>query len=98
MAPHTKRRIVTAAVAAACYALLWTAVALHWKWLNSIDSAILAPLHSYGVKRPGWVRFWNVFATVFGPEAFRLVGAVVVVVEALRRDLRAVLLVLTVIE
>jgi membrane-associated phospholipid phosphatase len=85
-------------IAAACYALLWTAVALHWKWLNSIDSAVLDPLHAHGVKRPGWVRFWNVLSTVFGPGGFQIVGAAVVVVAVLRRNLRAVLFVLAAIE
>jgi membrane-associated phospholipid phosphatase len=98
MASRTKWCIVTAVIAVAFYALLWTAVALHWKWLNTIDSAVLAPLHSYGVAHPGWVRFWNVLSTVFGPAGFQLVGVAVVVVAVLRRNLRAVLLVLTAIE
>jgi undecaprenyl-diphosphatase len=86
------------ALAAASYAVLWIAVAQHWKWLNSIDSAVLDPLHSYGVKRPGWVQFWNVLSTVFGPEGFQIVGAAVVVVAVLRRNLRTVLFVLAAIE
>jgi membrane-associated phospholipid phosphatase len=98
VASRTKWCILTAVLAAACYALLWIAVALHWKWLNSIDSAVLNPLHSYGVKRPGWVRFWNVLSTVFGPEGFQIVGAAVVVVAVLLRNLRAVLFVLATIE
>jgi membrane-associated phospholipid phosphatase len=95
---HRTAATVAAAVAAACYALLWAGIALHWQWLSSFDSAVLDPLHSYGVKRPGWVRFWEVLSTVFGPEAFRLVGVAVVVVAALRRHLRVVLFALATME
>jgi undecaprenyl-diphosphatase len=95
---HRTAVILTAALAAATYAILWTAAALHWKWLNTIDYGVLNPLHAYGVKRPGWVRFWNVLSTVFGPEAFRLVGAAAIIVALLWRHLRAVLFVLTAIE
>jgi len=41
MAQRTKWWIATAVIAVASYAVLWIAVALHWKWLNSIDSAVL---------------------------------------------------------
>jgi membrane-associated phospholipid phosphatase len=98
MAQRTKWWIATAVIAVASYAVLWIAVALHWKWLNSIDSAVLDPLHAYGVKHPGWVRFWNVLSTVFGPEGFQIVGAAVVVVALLQRNLRIVLFVLATIE
>jgi undecaprenyl-diphosphatase len=95
---HRTAAILTAALAAATYAILWIAVALHWKWLNTIDYGVLGPLHAYGVKHPGWVRFWNVLSTVFGPEAFRLVGAAAIIVALRRRHLRAALFVLTAIE
>ena len=98
MAQRTKWWIATAVIAVASYAVLWIAVALHWKWLNSIDSAVLDPLHAYGVKHPGWVRFWNVLSTVFGREGFQIVGAAVVVVALLQRNLRIVLFVLATIE
>jgi membrane-associated phospholipid phosphatase len=88
----------TAAPAAVCYTVLWVAFARHLQWLNAIDSAMLDPLHAYGVKHPGWLRFWDVLCTVLGPEAFRLVGVGVAVVVALRRNARAVLFVLTTIE
>lgn len=87
-----------AALAAVCYALLWVGFAAHWEWLKTIDSAMLDPLHSCGVKHPAWVRFWDALCTVFGPEAFRLVGIGVIVVAVLRRNVRVVLLVLTTIE
>jgi membrane-associated phospholipid phosphatase len=98
VAQRTKWCILTAVIAAAVYAILWTAVALHWKWLHTIDSAVLDPLHSYGMKRPGWVRFWNALTIVFGPDGFQIIGAAVVVVALLRRNLRAVLFVLATME
>jgi membrane-associated phospholipid phosphatase len=98
MAHRGKWWSVTAALAAVCYAVLWVAIARHWAWLNTIESAVLEPLHAYGVKHPAWVWFWDVLSTVLGPEAFRLVGAGVVIVAVLRRNLGAVLFVLTAIE
>ncbi len=80
-----------------CYAVLWLAYALHWAWLPAVDDAALRPLYDYGVKHPGWVRFWDVLCTMLGPSAFRLVGAVVVAVAVLRRNLRVILFVLTTI-
>jgi membrane-associated phospholipid phosphatase len=87
-----------AALAAACFAVLWVGFAVHWEWLRTIDSAVLDPLHSYGVKHPAWVRFWDALCTVFGPGTFRLVGIGVIVVAVRRRNLRVVLFVLTTIE
>jgi membrane-associated phospholipid phosphatase len=84
-------------VAALCYAVLWLAYALHWSWLPAVDDVALRPLHDYGVKHPGWLRFWDVLCTVFGPSAFRLAGAALVVVAVVRRNLRAILFVLTTI-
>jgi membrane-associated phospholipid phosphatase len=98
MAHRGKFWSATAALAVVCYTVLWIAFARHWEWLNAIDSAVLDPLHAYGVKHPGWLRFWDVLCTLLGPEAFRLVGAGVVVFAALRRNVRAVLFVLTTIE
>jgi len=90
--------VAAVAVAAALlYALLWLAYALQWAWLQEVDDAALQPLHDYGVKHPGWVQFWEVLCTVFGPAAFRLVGAGVVVAAILRRNVRVILFVVTAI-
>ena len=88
---------VLAAAAALCYAVLWLAYALHWSWLQAVDDAVLQPLYDYGAKYPGWVRFWDVLCAVFSPSTFRLVGAVVVMVEIVRRNLRVILFVVTAI-
>lgn len=89
--------LLVAVAAAALYALLWLGYALGWRWLQSADDAALRSLYDYGVKHPGWVRFWVVICTVFSPETFRLVGAGVVVVAVFRRNLRVVLFVVATI-
>jgi undecaprenyl-diphosphatase len=97
MARHWTWWIATAALAVVCYVVLWLGCALHWAWLPTMDYAVLDPLHAFGVKHPAWVRFWNVFCTVFSPEGFRLLGAVAVVGAVLRRNLRVILFLLTTI-
>jgi membrane-associated phospholipid phosphatase len=97
MARHWTWWIATAALAVVCYVVLWLGCALHWAWLSTMDYAVLDPLHAFGVKHPTWVRFWNVFCTVFSPEGFRLLGAVAVVGAVLRRNLRVILFLLTTI-
>ena len=84
-----------ATAAVIVYALLWLAYALRWGWLQAVDDAVLQPLYDYGAKHPGWVQFWDVLCTVFSPAAFRLVGAAIVIVAVFRRNLRAILFVLT---
>lgn len=97
MARHWAWWIATAVLAVVCYGMLWLGCALHWAWLTTIDNAVLDPLHAFGVKHPGWLRFWDVFCTVFSPEGFRLLGAAAVVVAVLRRDVRVILFLLTTI-
>lgn len=89
--------IATAVLAVGCYVVLWLGCALHWAWLTRADYAVLNPLHAFGVKHLAWVRFWDVFCTVFSPEGFRVLGLVVAVVAALQRKLRVVLFLLTTI-
>lgn len=81
----------SAAVALAVYALMWIGYISQWNWLTTLDSAALEALHRYGVAHPGWVTAWDVFCTVLGPTAFRLLTLVVIVVALVRRDLRAAL-------
>lgn len=97
MARHRAWWIAAAVLAVAGYLVLWLGCALHWAWLTRMDYAVLDPLHAFGVKHPAWVRFWDLFCTVFSPEGFRLLGAVAVVVALLRRNVRLVLLLLTTI-
>lgn len=84
-------------LAVVCYVVLWLGCALHWAWLQTMDDAVLNPLHAFGVKHRAWVRFWDVFCTVFSPTGFRVLGAVAVVVAVLRRNVRVVLFLLATI-
>jgi membrane-associated phospholipid phosphatase len=88
MAPHKSRLIATAALAVAVYALMWIGYASQWNWLTTIDSSWLDVGHRYGVAHPGWVTAWNVFCTVLGPTAFRLLTLVVIIFSLVRRNLR----------
>jgi membrane-associated phospholipid phosphatase len=86
--------IVLAGFAVLVYVGVWVGFRLHWAWLDSLDSRALEPLHNYGVRHPGWVRFWDIFCAVLGPNFFRALGAVAIVVAALQRSLRVVFFVL----
>lgn len=91
MTPHKTWLLGSAAVAVALYSLMWIGYVLQWNWLSTIDLSALDTLHRYAVTRPGWVTSWNVFCTVLGPTAFRIVALVVIVVALVRRNLRAAL-------
>ena len=88
MALHPSRLIASAALAVAVYALMWIGYASQWNWLTTIDSSLLDIGHRYGVANPGWVTAWNVFCTVLGPTAFRLLTLVVIIFSLVRRNLR----------
>jgi membrane-associated phospholipid phosphatase len=97
MAKHNAQLVTLAVVAAAIYAAMWIGYVQNWAWLDAADSRSLRILHDYGVARPGWVHFWDVFCTVLGPAAFRLAGLAMIVVALLRRELRtAVFLVISI--
>ena len=68
---------------------MWVGFAQQWHWLDVIDRSTLDVLHTFGVAQPGWVVFWNVFCTVLGPTAFRLLALAVIVVALARRNMRA---------
>ena len=88
MAPHKSRLIATAALAVAVYALMWIGYASQWNWLATIDSSWLNIGYQYSAAHPGWVTAWNVFCTVLGPTAFRLLALVVIIFSLVRRNLR----------
>ncbi|MCV7402510.1 phosphatase PAP2 family protein [Mycobacterium fragae] len=90
--------VCAAAVAVVVYAAMWLGYRHGSSWLNSLDSPSLASLHGIGVKHPAWVRFWDIFCTVFGPASFRLLGAVAAVVVAVQRKLRATVFLLVSIQ
>jgi undecaprenyl-diphosphatase len=88
MTPRKTWLSASACVAAAVFALMWIGFASNWNWLATIDSSWLDIGHAYAVDHPGWVRAWNVFCTVLGPTAFRLVALIVIVVALVRRNVR----------
>ncbi|MDV3125732.1 phosphatase PAP2 family protein [Mycobacterium sp. 21AC1] len=98
MGTRTGWLIGTAVLAVAVYALLWIGYGAHWNWLATLDDAGLSGPYRYGAAHPTWVTVWDVFCTVLGPMAFRLVGVVIIVVALLRRRRRiAVFVLLTVV-
>ncbi|CAN5602757.1 phosphatase PAP2 family protein [soil metagenome] len=72
------------------YVLLWVAWDMHWGWLEVVDSPALNTLHAFGVRHPGWVTGWDVFCTVLGPNAFRLIGLATAAYAMMRRRWRVV--------
>lgn len=78
----------SAVTALGVYALMWVGYAQHWSWLAQFDAAALEPMYRVGEARPGWVTAWDVFCTVLGPTAFRLITVVVIVVALARRNVR----------
>jgi membrane-associated phospholipid phosphatase len=91
MTPRKTWLLWSAAVAVALYALMWIGYVLQWNWLTTIDSSALDALHRFGAAHPAWVTTWDVFCTVLGPTAFRLLALVVIVVALVRRNLRVAL-------
>jgi len=89
--PRKTWLIVSAALAVAVYALMWIGYASNWNWLTTIDSSWLDIGHRYSVAHPSQVAAWNVYCTVLGPTAFRLMALIVIIVALVRRNLRVAL-------
>lgn len=88
----------SALLAAAIYVLLWVAWAHRWSWVAGLDTPVLTGAHDFAAGHPGWVTGWDVFCTVLGPGAFRLVGAVVIVAALWRRRIRTAVFLLVTVE
>lgn len=83
-------------LATAAYAILWAGWSMQWAWLEAFDAWGLDAFHAFGVEHPAWVTSWQVLCTVLGPNAFRIVGLVVIVVALRHRQFRlAVFMVLS---
>ena len=91
MSPRKTWLIVSAALGVAVYAGMWIGYASQWNWLMTMDSSWLDAGHRYAITHPGWVTGWNVFCTVLGPTAFRLLSLVVIIFALVRRNLRVAL-------
>lgn len=88
MTSRTRWIAAAAIIAALVYAAMWIGFVQNWAWLDTVDTASLRFFYDFGVTRPGWVSFWNVFCTVLGPSGFRLAALVLVVVAVLRRNVQ----------
>jgi membrane-associated phospholipid phosphatase len=86
--PRRAFLIASAALAVVVFALMWIGYASNWAWLATIDGSLLEAGHRYAVDHPGWVTAWDVFCTVLGPTAFRLLTLVVIVFALVRRNVR----------
>jgi undecaprenyl-diphosphatase len=99
---HNARRSAAAwflpLVAASVYAGMWLGYRQDWGWLNAADSSALTAAHDFGVKHPGWVRFWDGVCTVFTPSTFRLLGMAAALAALAKRRPRAALFVLVSVE
>jgi undecaprenyl-diphosphatase len=91
MRAHRGWLVGTAVAAVGVYALMWAGYVGGWGWLSDVDAWALAPAHRVGETHPGWVTAWDVFCTVLGPGAFRLVTIVVIIVALVRRRVRIAL-------
>jgi membrane-associated phospholipid phosphatase len=76
------------ALAVLSYVTMWLGWALGWGWVLGADSSALASLHRVGVAHPGWLTFWQVFCTVFGPLGFRVIAIVRLGLAIARRQWR----------
>lgn len=84
-------------VALAVFVVMWIGYSAGWRWLDALDQWALAGAYSVVERHPGWVTFWDVWCTVFGPGVFRVVIAGLIIAALVRRNVRvAVLLLLTV--
>lgn len=94
-----RRRWWIGAIVAALlvYAAMWIGYLSGWAWLDAMDDSALDAAHDYGTNHPGWVTAWDLFCTVFGPAAFRLLTLALVIIALVRRQVTvAVFLVLSV--
>jgi len=87
--------VACAVVAVVVYAGMWLGYRQNWSWLHSVDWSLLNAAHGIGIKNPAWVWFWDTVSFVLGPIPLRIIGMVGAVVSAVKRNVRAALLLLT---
>lgn len=85
------RLIGSAVLAVAIFALMWIGFASQWNWLMTVDASLLEIGHRHLAPHRGWANTWNVFCTVLGPDTFRLVTLIVIIVSLVRRKGRVAL-------
>ncbi|GAY17410.1 phosphatase PAP2 family protein [Mycobacterium sp. shizuoka-1] len=97
MASRKSWLITSAVIAVLLYTAMWVGYAQSWAWLDTVDTRLLQIFHNVGAARPEWVSFWVAFCTVCGPNGFRVVGLVLLVVAVKRRNVAtAVFLVISI--
>ncbi len=94
----TQRKAASIVAAALVYLALWVGWVHEWAWLTAVDDWFLDGCHRAGTQFPWWTTAWNVFCTVLGPAAFRLLGLAVIIWMVTRRYLRAALFLIVTVE
>lgn len=89
---------MSAVGALAVYGLMWLGYVLDWAWLAAVDATALDLTYGFGATRPGWIHAWDVFCVVFGPTAFRVVAAILILVALIGRTLRTAVFLLVTVE
>ncbi|MHA0285140.1 phosphatase PAP2 family protein [Mycobacterium sp. C3-094] len=77
----------SAVVALGVFVAMLLGYRLGWAPLTRVDDAALDATLRIGERHPGWVTFWDVYCTLLGPTAFRLVTLVVIAIAFARRRL-----------
>ena len=91
-------RTTLAVAALAVYFAMWAGYLQGWSWLKTVDDWLLNWFYSVGAHHPGWAMGWDVFCTIFGPAAFRIVTLVIIVWLAIRRRTQPALFLLVSVE
>lgn len=89
---------VSIVLALLVYCAMWIGYSADWVWLDEFDTWALTRAYDASLVTASWVTFWDVLCTVLGPAAFRIAGAVVIVMFWVRRRRRAAVLVLLTVE
>ncbi|BBZ46191.1 phosphatase PAP2 family protein [Mycobacterium parmense] len=82
---------VSVPAAIVVYAAMWVGYRENWAWLHGLDWSLLDAAHDAGVKHPLWVRFWDGLSFALGPVPLRVLGTVAAVAAAVKRNVRAAL-------
>ena len=83
--------LIGAVGAVVVYAAMWIGYVQNWAWLDAVDTVSLRVFYDFGITRSGWVSSWQLFCTVFGPNGFRVIALVLIVIAVLRGSLRTAL-------
>ncbi|MGZ4524927.1 MAG: phosphatase PAP2 family protein [Mycobacterium sp.] len=92
--PRNALTVCVAAAAVTVYAVMWLGYSRQWGWLHHLDWSLLNAARDVAVKHPLWVRFWDGVSFALGPVPLRLLGIVAAVAAAVRRNVRATLVLL----